>query len=127
MYGELIGNFLKFILCQVDTIRIFIKDCFNWYFKSSTDNVLLSSSINHGFSLIVLLALQCSNSFLIRGFDVDGYEPGGKCVEFTDDQHYFLRLFLKTNKNKKKNTPICDENNSKPLLVKEPNIIIIKS
>lgn len=75
----------------------------------------------------MLLVLQCSNSILIRGFAVDADEPGGKCIEFTDDQHYYLRHFLQTNKKKKGNTPICDENNSKPLLIKEPNIIIIKS
>lgn len=72
----------------------------------------------------MLLALHCSNSLLIRGYKVDGDQPGGKCVEFTDDQHYYLRQFLQRNKNQK---IIDDDVNSKPLLVKQPNIIIMKS
>lgn len=84
----------------------------------------MSSYITQGVSLIVLLVLQCSNSLIIRGFAVDGDEPGGECIKFTDQQ-YYLKQFVQKDKNRK--ITISAENNSQPLLVKQPNIIITKS
>ncbi|XP_046418375.1 uncharacterized protein LOC124178783 isoform X3 [Neodiprion fabricii] len=58
----------------------------------------LSCWITHLGCFIFLVLLNCSNSILVRGVYIDGYEDGGQCVVFPC---HYLRLFFKIEREKK--------------------------
>lgn len=63
-----------------------------------TDDPLLSNSISHIVSFVLLAMLNCSNSVLVRGVFIDAEEPAGQCVIFP--VHY-IRLFVQKERTKK--------------------------
>lgn len=63
-----------------------------------TDDPLLSNSISHIISFVLLAMLNCSNSVLVRGVFIDAEEPAGQCVIFP--VHY-IRLFVQKERTKK--------------------------
>ncbi|XP_046740064.1 uncharacterized protein LOC124407693 isoform X2 [Diprion similis] len=58
----------------------------------------LSCWITHLGCFVFLVLLNCSNSILVRGVYIDGYEDGGQCVVFPC---HYLRLFFKIEREKK--------------------------
>lgn len=100
-----------------------------YFISDPTDNKLLSNSITHGVSIILLLLLNCSNSLLVRGVRIDGEESGGECIEFDASQQNYLSLFyMKVEKQNKElleqNTkPLLDENSVNVVVVRETNKI----
>lgn len=65
---------------------------------SLTDSPILSNSVTHSLSFLLLALLNCSNSVLVRGVYIDAEEPAGQCVIFPV---YYIRLFFQKERTKK--------------------------
>ncbi|XP_013107366.1 uncharacterized protein LOC106087031 [Stomoxys calcitrans] len=80
------------------------------------DNLILSYWLTHVIPFLVLAALKCSNSILVRGVFIDADGVGGECV---DIPIHYVRLHFERERNKRKTMPY---NHKPPNLVgKSPN------
>lgn len=77
----------------------------------------MSNFLTHGVSIILLLALNCSNSLLVCGVSIDGKESDGTCIDFAESQQNYLSVIFN-----KDQEPI--EPNTKPLL-DEPSVKVV--
>lgn len=79
------------------------------------DNLILSYWLTHVIPFLILAALKCSNSILVRGVYIDADGPGGQCV---DIPIHYVKLHFQRERTKRAETVY----NQKPnLLIKNNN------
>lgn len=69
------------------------------YTNIYADNRILSYWLTHLIPFLILAALKCSNSILVRGVYIDADEPGGESVDIPIN---YVKLHFERERNKKK-------------------------
>ncbi|TMW54886.1 hypothetical protein DOY81_000119 [Sarcophaga bullata] len=81
------------------------------------DNRILSYWLTHLIPFLILAALKCSNSILVRGVYIDADEPGGECVDIPIN---YVKLHFERERNKKRTAGQQIYSHQTNLIIKSP-------
>lgn len=79
----------------------------------------MSYWLTHLIPFLILAALKCSNSILVRGVYIDADGPGGECVDIPIN---YVKLHFERERNKRNSAGQQIYSQSKPnLIIKSPH------
>ncbi|XP_046807700.1 uncharacterized protein LOC111681394 [Lucilia cuprina] len=82
------------------------------------DNPILSYCLTHLIPFLILAALKCSNSILVRGVYIDADGPGGQCVDIPIN---YVKLHFERERTKKRNSNQIYSQSKPNLIIKSPH------